>query len=243
MLKLLVQLLVNSLGRNEVLVFLGGSLEATVTHLTGCIDELQVDFLQMRLSDSSVHSLSQQQGSLLGSNATTLDHDVIIPDDSVMRESTQWSNVLFSQIMVSGSVVLGPVNLTFAYSVDLLVLFSSVMVSELSSSGNGPSDSRWMPGTDTTDSSETSMSLSGEFFDTESLDDSGEPVTLGGSDDIHQLEVGEDLVDSDLFFQKTFCEVDFVRDVSTVDLDFKDVGFFGSVVQQLGLCVANQSNN
>lgn len=68
------------------------------------------------------------------------------------------------------------------------------------------------------------MGLSWELSDTESLDDSGESVSLGCSDDIDDLEVLENLVHGNFLLEERVTKVDLLLNLSSVDLDFVDVG-------------------
>lgn len=49
--------------------------------------------------------LAKSNHTLLGSNATSLDHDEIIVDFTVMRESSHGGDGFFSKIVFGGSVV------------------------------------------------------------------------------------------------------------------------------------------
>lgn len=49
--------------------------------------------------------MSEDERSGLVSDATSLDHDVVVVNDTVMWESSEWSDVLLSQIVIGGSVV------------------------------------------------------------------------------------------------------------------------------------------
>ena len=50
--------------------------------------------------------LSQSQDSLLGSNATSLDHDKVLLDQTVVGETTHGIDGLVSQIIIGSGVVL-----------------------------------------------------------------------------------------------------------------------------------------
>jgi len=137
-----------------------------------------------------------------------------------MWETTHWGDVLVSEIVLGGTVVSATSGGSSTDSVDLLVDLSSVMVTELTTSGNRVEDVGWMPGTDATNSSETSMSLSWESGDTESLDDTGITFTSGDTNDVAHLVLGENLVDEDILLEFGSDEIDFVLGGTTVDLDF-----------------------
>jgi len=214
-----------------------------VTQLRRSIDEFDVDRLELNSGSSGMEGLSEDQRSLLGADAGSLDHDVIVLDDSVVRETTEGSDVLLGQVVLSGSVILNTVNLTLADAVDSLVGLSSVVVAELTGTGDGPSDTFGMPRADATNSSETSVSLSGQLLDTESLNDTGESVTLGDTKNVDVLEVTEDLVNLDFLLEERLGEVDLLSNASTVDLDFQNVGLLLLEVEELSLSVADDSDN
>merc|ERR1719237_1517067 len=82
-------------------------------------------------------------------------------DNTVVGETTHWGNVLFGQIRFGAGIIFSAISFSLTHSVDSLIAFSSMMVSTLTSSWDGILDFRWMPTSDTTDLSQTSMSLSG----------------------------------------------------------------------------------
>jgi len=154
-------LLVNVGGSSVESSLFFGSLESTVTDLAGSIDEFQADLFVGSSANLREQTLSEDKSSLSKTDASTLDHDVVIVNDTVVGETTHGGNVLFGQVVGGGSVVLTVVFNTSTDSVDLLVDFSSVVITALTTSGNGELNSSRMPGTDTSDLSETSMGLSG----------------------------------------------------------------------------------
>lgn len=98
------------------------------------------------------------------------------------------------------------------------------MVTALTGTGNGPLDVGRMPGTDTSDLTETLVSLARKLLGTPTGGDTLETVTLGDSDDIDHLVLLEDAVDGHLLLEETVAEVDLVGDGATVDLDLHEVG-------------------
>lgn len=235
--------LLGSLGTEELSSFFS-SLESTVTDLGGGIDELKVDLFKSSSGNLGNQRLSKDKGSLLGTDAATLDEDEVFSDDTVMGETTQRSDGLFGQISSSGSVVSTTFVLnTNTDSVDLLVHFSSVMVTQLTGSGDGESYSGRMPSTDTTDLSETSMGLSGESLGTESGGDTFVTLTLGNTEDINHFVLVDDLGDSDFLFEVLSGEIDLLGDSTTVNLDFEDVSLLLSDVDLIQLGVDDNSDD
>lgn len=68
-------------------------------------------------------------------------------------------------------------------------------------------------------------------------------MTLGGSDDVDHFEVLEDLVHRNLLLEQRETEVNLLLNVSSVDLDFVDIGLLSLEVHLLRLSVADESNN
>jgi len=157
-------------------------------------------------------TLSQEDGSLSGSDNTTSDHQEVVVNNTIVRETSKRGNVLFINISFSGSVVLNTVNSTSSNSVDLLVNFSSGVVTVLTSSSACPSDGSWMPSSNTTDLSETSMGLSGQSGHTESLDDTSCSLTFGNTNSVNHIVVLEDLANEDFFIEVVNSIINFLGD-------------------------------
>jgi len=215
-----------------------------MSQFTGGIDELEVDLFEGGSADLGNQTLSQKDDSLLGSNTATLNQDEVFSDDTVVRETTQRSDILLSQIGSSGGVVVATfVSNTNTDSVDFLVHFSSVMVTELTSSGNGESNSGRMPSSDTSDLSETSMGLSGKSLSSESLGNSTVSLTLGDTENVDHFILVEDLGDSDFLFEVLLGEVNLLGNGTTVNLDFEDVSLLLSEVELVHLGVDDDSDD
>lgn len=88
----------------------------------------------------SQETLSQDDGSLFGSDYTSSNHKEIVVNNTVVGETSKRSDVLLSNISFGGGVVLNTSDGSGSNSVDLLVDFSSVVVTELTSSSASPSD-------------------------------------------------------------------------------------------------------
>lgn len=232
--------LLNLLRRIEESLFLFLGLESTMSQLRRSINELKLDLFEILSSDSWMKGLSENQRSLDWTNTTSFEDDEVVLNLSISNESSHRGNGLLGEIEVSGSI--GWIS-TLSNSIDLLVHLSSMMVSHLTGSSNSPLDSRWMPRSDTSDLSKTSMSLSWELFASESLNDSAESFTFSGSEDINGLEVLKDLVDGDLFLEKRVTELDFILDGSSVNLDLIDISLLSLKVKSVWLSVTDESDN
>ena len=97
------------------------------------------------------------------------------------------------------------------------------MISVLTGTSNSPLDVGRMPGTNTSNLSETLVRLSRKLFGSPSACDTLETVTLGNSNDIDHLILLEDGRNLDWFLEQTGGELNLVSNATTVDLDFHQV--------------------
>jgi hypothetical protein len=194
-----------------------------VTHLGGGIDEFKVDLFEGGSGDLRNQRLSQHENSLLGSDDTSLHHEEVISDDTVVGETSQRSDVLISQVSVGGGVVGNTRNGGLSDSVHLLVHFGSVMVTHLTGSGDGESNSGRVPRSDATNFSVTSVGLLLEMLDAVSLNHTLETFTLGNTNNINHFVLIEDGVNLDFLFEMAIGEINLLGGGSSVNLDFEDV--------------------
>ena len=129
--------------------------------------------------------------------------------------------MLLGDIKLGSSVTL---IITLSNTVDLVVGRGTVVVSVLTGTGNSPLDVGRMPGTNTSNLSETFVCLSRKLLGSPSTGDTGESVTLGDSDNINHPILLEDGADLDWLLEETVTELNLVGDASTVDLDLHQVG-------------------
>lgn len=105
-----------------------------------------------------------------------------------------------------------------------MVARGTVVVTHLTGTGNGPLDVVRVPGTDTSNLTETLVSLARKLRGTPTAGDTLETVTLGDGNDIDHLVLLEDGVDLDGLLEEVAGEVNLVGNSTTVDLDFHKVG-------------------
>jgi hypothetical protein len=233
--------LLGSKGTKPLVLLLEG-LEATVTVLGRGIDELNLDVLGHPSAGSGEDGLAHNDGTLADAHDATLDEEVILVDLTVVGETTERGDVLLNSIVGGGSVVGNTTASTSSDTVDLLVDLGTAMVTELTTTADCPLDSRGMPGTDTSDLTETSMGLSGESGDTESLDGTLGTLSLGDTDGINNFVVLEDFSDADLLLEFVVGPLDLVSDGATVDLDFHDVALNLAEVELIDLGSAKDAD-
>ena len=218
----------------------GGGLESTVTELGGSIDEGKGDLLEGTSSDVVGEGLAESDDSLSGTHDRTLDHDPVVLDNTVVRETTHRGNSLLGEIGFGG----GRVGITSStHTVDLLVDHSTVVVTVLTSTGNGEVDTGRMPSTNTSNLTETTVSLTRKTGGTPTGGDTFVTLTLGHTNGIDHFVHLENIADLDLLFQKALGESDLLFHGTTVHLDFHQVSLLLANVQLLDLSVSEDTDN
>lgn len=206
-------------GTQELLLF-GRGLEATVAKLGGRIDKLERDLFESTTRGVGKQRLAESQDTLLDTNASTLDHDKVVVDDTIVREATKRSDSLVGLVKLGLGV--GFV-ITLANAVDLLVDLSTVVVSTLTGTRDRVHDTRWMPGTDTSNLAETLVCLARQLLCSPTSSNTLESFTLGDSNDIDHLIGLEQIADGDLLLKVRLGPFDLVGDGATVDLNLHKV--------------------
>merc|ERR1719150_1100442 len=96
-----------------------------MTKFAGCVDELEVDLLQRLPLGVGQERFAQCKNTFLRSDATSTDHDEVIVDLSVVRETSDRGDGLLGQIVISRSIVLDDLAVlgvdSLSNTVDLLV--------------------------------------------------------------------------------------------------------------------------
>ena len=226
-------------GAEELALLLQG-LESAVTVLGRSIDELDIEGLQVRTLGNRHHTLAKSDGTLAGTSNATLDHEEILVDLAVVRETTHGGDALLGQIRLGGTrhgVTL------LADAKHTLVDLGTVMVTLLTSAGNGGFNAGRMPSTNTGDLTKTSVGLSGKAGNTPTTHHTGETVTTGGSADVKHLALAEHLGDINLLLEQTTGEVDLGGGITTVDLDLHKVSNLLSELDLSDLGVGKDTHN
>jgi hypothetical protein len=225
------------------LVLLGSGLEATVTDLGGGINKLKINLLGLPGLGGGEDRLSDNERSLAGSLDATLEKEEVVIDLTVVGEATERSDVLLNGVVVASGVVLNTSLSASTNTVDLVVDLGSGVVAKLTSAGHSPLDGSWMPSTDTSDLSETSVSLAGKLLDTKSLHDTLHTVTSGNTNSVAAVIVLEDLTDLDLLLEVIESPFDLVGDLATVKLDFHDVSLVLTELEKADLGSDQHTDN
>merc|ERR1719270_1832655 len=77
-----------------------------MTHLGAGVDELELDLLEGLPLGMHQKRLSQSENTFLGSNAISLDHNKVLLDQAVVRESAHGIDGFVGQVVIGGSIVL-----------------------------------------------------------------------------------------------------------------------------------------
>lgn len=130
-----------------------------------------------------------------------------------------------------------------AETVDFLVDFRTMMVTLLTGTGYSESHTTWMPCTDTSDLTQTLVSLTGQFLGVPTCGNTFESLALGDGNAIDHLVLSEDLIDWNGLLQMFLDPVDLVFDSSTIELDLHDVSFLLALLDQADLCFKSKGKN
>ena len=98
-----------------------------------------------------------------------------------------------------------------------------MVVSVLTSTSDGPLDVGRMPGTDTSNLSETLVRFSRKLLGSPSAGDTGETVALGDSNNVDHLILLEDGADLNWLLEETAGKINLLGDAASVDLDLHQV--------------------
>jgi len=223
------------------------SLESTVSEFGRSVDPFEGDLflgngVRWRNERSSERDWSRHEA-----GARSFQHDEVLFHFTIPNETTHWSDMLVGKVNGSSGVVFAFFAVDFSSSdhVDLLVDLCSVVVSVLTDTGDGVGHSRGMPSANTGDFSKTTMRLSRQSGDAPPRDDALCSPTLRHGDRIAHVVGVEHIRDWDFVFKLAFAESNLFNNISTVDLNFHDVGFLLPKHLQLShhLGVANQTDD
>jgi len=223
----------------ELVLFLD-RLETAMTILGRGVDELEIDGLQVAATSRGKDALAESDRSLARSSNATLEHDPVLVDNTVVRETTNRSDGLLSEIGLGGSI-LGISLLTNTQ--DALVDLSAVKVSVLTSTSAGEADAGRVPGSDTGHLAETTVGLAGKTSNAPTSDDTLVTVTTSGRAHIHSLALSEDLVHLHLLLEQVTGKVHLLSDRATVHLHLKKVGLLLAEVHLAHLSVSNDTHD
>ena len=209
---------------SKELVLLFEGLETTMAELGRGVDKLDLDLFGHPVAGSWENRLAENDGSLLGTEDLTSDEKVILVNFTVEGETAHRGDVLLDGVGISGGVVGNTSDGTSTETVDFLVDLGTGVVTLLTRAGNRPLDGSWVPSSDTSNLTETSVSLSAELLGAESLDDALGSLTLGDADGVDALVGLENFSDGDFLFEFALSPINLLGNGATVDLNFHNLG-------------------
>jgi hypothetical protein len=157
-----------------------------------------------------------------------------------MYKSTHGSNLLDSDISVSSCIV---VIISLSDSVDFAVGIGTMVVSQLSFTWDMEGDLSWMPRSDTSDLSATTMGLTLEHLYSPSLNDTLGSLTFGNSNSVNKFVWLEYVSYVDLLLEFRESPIYFGVYFATIDLNFHNVCFLESEFEEFGLGVGKNTYN
>jgi len=228
---------------SKELVLLFEGLETTMAELGRGVDKLDLDLFGHPVAGSWEKRLAENNGSLLGSEDLTSDEEVVLVDFTVEGETAHRGDVLLDGVGISGGVVGYTSDGTSTETVDLLVDLGTGVVTLLTRAGDRPLDGSWMPSSDTSNLTETSVSLSAELLGTESLDDALVSLTLGDADGVDALVGLENFSNGDFLFEFAPSPVNLLGNSATVNLNFHNLGLVLSLLDLADLSGSEHTHN
>jgi len=157
-----------------------------------------------------------------------------------MYKPTHWGNLLDSYISISSCIV---VIISLSDSVDFTVNIGTVMESQLSFTWDVEGDLSWMPRSNTSDLSATTMSLTLEHLYSPSLDDTLASLTFGNSNGVNKLVWLEYVSYVDLLLKLRESPINFGVYFASVNLDFHNMCFLESEFEEFGLSMGENTYN
>ena len=181
--------------------------------------------------------LPEDEDPVLAANTATLEHNEIAVHFTIVRETTHGCNGFLCQIVISSTTVLYELSTlsldTRSNTVYLPVNLSPVMVTLLTSTGDGELDPARMPRTDTGYLTETLMSLTWQLLCVPTRRNTLTSVTLGSTDNVDHLALCEHISDRNTFLEVLHGPVYLVADATSIYLDFQNVGLLLALVENL----------
>merc|ERR1719221_1900104 len=209
-------------GGPEELGLLLVGLEPAMPTLGRGVYELQSYVLTRLAAHLGEQRLAKSDDLLPLPHGGALQHDPILIDDAVMRETAHWRDWFLGQIVLRVCIV-WVFRQRLAYAIDLLVDLSAVVVAHLARPWHLPLHSRWVPRADTSDLPQSAMGLPHQTCDSPASDNSLNSLALGHSDAINHLVLRETVCDLDSLLKETPNEIHFLRNRTSIHLDLFDV--------------------
>mmetsp|Transcript_38214 Transcript_38214/g.151315 ORF Transcript_38214/g.151315 Transcript_38214/m.151315 type:complete len:325 (-) Transcript_38214:86-1060(-) len=157
-----------------------------------------------------------------------------------MREATNWSDLLLGQVILGGGVLLVR---TLSDAIYLQIGLGPMMISVLSSTGNGVLYSCRMPSSNTCNLSQTTVSLSWETRDSPTGNNTLVTLSLRYPDRVDHLVLIENIHDIDSLLEQTSAKIHLIGHRPSIDLDLNDICLLLTEVELSHLRMSNDSHN
>merc|ERR1719498_983224 len=163
-------------------------LEAPVPELGRRVDELEVDLLESNAAALHHERLAQGDHALPHANHRTLEHDVVLVDLAVVRETAHRRDRLLREIILGHGVVRVLLD-ALANAVDLLVDLRAVVVAELTSTRGLELHALRVPRANARDFAEPAVRLPRKTSDAPACDNTLPSATLRHANRVDHLVV------------------------------------------------------
>jgi len=165
-----------------------------------CVNKFKTlcDFLLGCTGLLGVKGSAEGENALSGANYGTLQKQEVVSNDTIVRETSHWSDSLFGEVGFRGGVLdVGG----FADTVDFLVDFGTVEVAVLTCTSDGVGDTGRMPSSNTGNFAQTLVGFAWQTTCSPTSGNSCKSVTLGDSDHIDHVVLVENRVDVYILFE------------------------------------------
>jgi len=185
-------------------------------------------------------ALTDREHTLLRSGHAPLEHQEVVLDDTIVRETTERCDGFVCRVGIGGTVLLVA---GCTDTVNLLVELGTMMIAILTGTGDAEHDLAWMPCTDTSDLAQTFVGLPRQLLGAPTSGNTLKSVTFGDTNDIDDLVLFKDGGDRDLLLEQSKGKSNLVGDATSVDLDLHQVCLLLLQAGLADLCVGKDSND
>ena len=169
---------------------------------------------------------TEKNESFFRTNTTSFDNDEIISYNTIMRETSHRSNIFLCDINLCCCTIFGSTSFSFSHSIYFFINFSSMEITILTSSSNSPCNTRWMPSTNTSYFSVTSMWFFLKMSNTPSRNNTFKSLTFSNTNNINKLILIKNLIDTNFLLEMFVSKSNFFSNIfSSINLDLENIVF------------------
>ena len=204
------------------------------------VNELERDLLKVTTRGVNLVRLADRENTLLHTRAAALDHDEVILDNTVVRETAHRGDRLLRRVELSRTRFLVK---TVTDTEDLLVQLRTVVVAILTRASDREHNVGRVPSTNAGHLAQTTVSLARQLLGTPTGGHTLITLTLGNTDDVDVFILGEQAVHVNSLFKETMCELNLVGNRAAVDLDLHKMSLLLLQARVTQLSVGKDTNN